>query len=144
MSEHHLHPQRIRRGRGQVRSVVAAVLGVALAGLGATACTPEPPPALAVCPARTEVPLEPVDPVHFSLPRAVSPDGEWLVASRVVGTDLTLSLRRTQTAGVLTVASSATVLAPRFSWMVGTPDGRTVVISHQSPLGQQLVAERCA
>jgi len=106
MSEHHLHPQRIRRGRGQVRSVVAAVLGVALAGLGATACTPEPPPALAVCPARTEVPLEPVDPVHFSLPRAVSPDGEWLVASRVVGTDLTLSLRRTQTAGSSTPVGS--------------------------------------
>jgi dipeptidyl aminopeptidase/acylaminoacyl peptidase len=51
-----------------------------------------------VCPKRTEVLLEPVDPVNYSLPRALSPDGKWLVASRVIGTDLTLSLRRTQTA----------------------------------------------
>ena len=98
MSEHHhLSSRGILRSR--VRSSVAAVLGVALAGVGATACAPEPPPPLAACPSRTAVLLEPADPVNFSMPRAVSPDGEWLVVSRVVADDLTLSLRRTQTAG---------------------------------------------
>jgi len=106
MCEHHLHPRQVRWGRHRVRSFVAAILGVALVGAGATACAPEPPKAPAVCPARTEVPLEPADAVNFSLPRAVSPDGEWLVASRVAGTDLTLSLRRIQTAGSRTPVGS--------------------------------------
>ena len=48
VSEHHLHRRGIRRG--QARSFVAAFLGIALAGVGATACAPEPPPALAACP----------------------------------------------------------------------------------------------
>lgn len=102
MSEQHPHPRRIRRSR----SFVVAVLGVALAGAAATACTPDPPPTLASCPARTEVSLEPADPVSFSLPRAVSPDGGWIVASRSTGTDLTLSLRRTQTASASTTVGS--------------------------------------
>jgi len=73
--------------------------GVALAvlALGAVACTPEPSPSLPACPARQEVQLEPADPVNFSLPRAVSADGQWLVASRVVGADMTFALRRTTT-----------------------------------------------
>lgn len=94
MFEHHLHRRGIR-----VRSVVAAGLGVALAGSIATACVPEPPPTPAACPSRSEVLLEPADPANFSLPRAVSPDGEWLVASRVIGASLDLSLRRTRAAG---------------------------------------------
>ncbi len=97
MSEHRVLEQWVPRRRGQVRSFAAATLVVALASLGATACAPEPTPRLAACPARTEVPLEPADPVYFSLPRAVSPDGEWLVASRVVGAGFDLSLRRTRT-----------------------------------------------
>jgi hypothetical protein len=104
MSEHHLHPLGIRRGR--VRSFVAAILGVALAWVGATACVPDAPPTVATCPTRTEVPLEPADPVNYSLPRAVSPDGQWLVASRVEGTDLVLSLRRTQKASASTPVGS--------------------------------------
>lgn len=103
MSEHHLRPRGVRKGR--VRSLAVTLLGVALVGVGATACAPDPP-APAVCPARTEVPLEPADPVDFSLPRAVSPDGEWLVASRVVGSDLTLSLLRTQAGGSSTPVGS--------------------------------------
>lgn len=92
--------------RDRTRSVVAAAVGLALTAVGATACAPEPPPTLSACPARTEVPLEPPDPVHFSLPRAVSSDGEWLVASRVVGGELTLSLRRTRTAATSTPVGS--------------------------------------
>ncbi len=106
MSDHQLEPRGTRRGRGGARSFVAAVLGVALAAVGASACAPEPPPALAVCPARTEVPLEPPDPVNFSLPRAVSPDGEWLVASRAVGGNFSLSLRRTQAGSSSTTVGS--------------------------------------
>ena len=105
MSEHHTQPRRGHR-RVQLRSVVAAAVGLALTGAGLTACAPEPPPTLAACPDRTEVPLEPPDPVHFSLPRAVSPDGEWLVASRVLGTELNLSLRRTQAAATSTPVGS--------------------------------------
>ena len=75
---------------------------------------------------------------------AVTPGGSLLATQWSSPPNLGDVVESHPTAGVLTVASSATVLAPRFSWMVGTPDGRTVVISHQSPLGQQLVAERCA
>ncbi len=106
MSEHRPRPNGIRRGWGRARPLVAAILGVAWAGALATACAPEPPPALTVCPVRTEVPLEPADPVNYSLPRAVSSDGEWLVASRVVGADLVLSLRRTQAAASSVPAGS--------------------------------------
>lgn len=127
MSEHHVHPRGSRRVF--VRSSMAAILGVALAGAGATACVPEPPTALATCPARTEVPLEPADPVNFSLPRAVSPDGEWLVTSRVAGTDLTLSLRRTQKASSgLPVGSLPYTQVAAGSLLVSVPaDGSQVV-----------------
>ena len=78
-----------------VRAV--ALVGLVVVALGAAACAPAPAPGgLPACPTRQEVQLEPADPVDFSLPRAVSADGEWLVASRVVGgTDMTFALRRT-------------------------------------------------
>ncbi len=129
MSEHHLHPRGIRLGPGHVRSFAAAALVVALASLGATAGAPEPTPTPTACPARTEVPLEPADPVHFSIPRAVSTDGEWLVSSRVVGTDLDLALRRTGTSSSSTPVGSlpfASVLAGTLLVSVPT-DGSQVV-----------------
>ncbi|MFZ4516763.1 MAG: hypothetical protein ACOYOP_00120 [Microthrixaceae bacterium] len=89
MSEHpHRTTFRARRGPA------AVLLCLALTG-AAAACAPTPPPGPAACPARTEVQLEPPDPVAFSYPRAVSPNGEWTVASRVIGTDLVLSMRPT-------------------------------------------------
>ncbi len=107
MSDNQMRPKEIGGERGGVHSLVAAVLGVALVAVGATACAPEPPPsALAACPTRTEVALEPTDPVNYSLPRAVSPDGEWLVASRAIGADFSLSLRRTQAGGSSTSVGS--------------------------------------
>lgn len=59
------------------------------------ACTPPSAPTLPVCPARVDVLLEAPDPVNFSLPRAVSPDGTWVALSRIVGDDVELSVRRT-------------------------------------------------
>ena len=116
MSEHPVHSPRLRRRRGQVRSLMVAVLGVAVVATSASACAPGPTPTLTACPARTEVPIEPADPVHFSLPRAVSPDGEWLVSSRVVGAGFDLTLRRTQ------IDSSSTPVGslPYASVMAGT------------------------
>lgn len=105
MSEHHLHPRGIRWDRIRVRPVMAAALALALVGTLTTACAPVPSPP-AVCPGRTEVPLEPADPVHYSLPRAVSPDGGWLVTSRVSGAGMDLSLRRTLTDGTSTPVGS--------------------------------------
>ncbi|HNG24061.1 MAG TPA: hypothetical protein PLC03_08870, partial [Microthrixaceae bacterium] len=71
----------------------------------AAACTPppEPPPA---CPARQQVVLEPTDPVAFSLARAVSPNGAHMVLSRVLGSDLVLSLRTVQPGSPSTVVGS--------------------------------------
>ena len=129
MSEHHVHVPEVRRRRGRVRSFMVAVVGVAVAGAGAAACAASPTPTPTACPARTEVPLEPADPVHFSIPRAVSTDGEWLVASRVVGTDLDLALRRTGTSSSSTPVGSlpfASVLAGTLLVSVPT-DGSQVV-----------------
>ena len=91
MHQDHRHHGARSRHR---RVVVAALLGCSLT-LAAAACAPVPPPGPAACPARTEVQLEPPDPTAFSYPRAVSPNGEWAVASRVVGADLVLALRPT-------------------------------------------------
>lgn len=79
-----------------VVSVVRRTVGVAAAlacGAAAVSCTPPPPSPLPACPARQEVQLEPADPVDFSLPRAVSPEGGWVAASRVVGGDVVVSVR---------------------------------------------------
>lgn len=128
MSEHHPRRRGLRR-RHRVRSSVAAVLGVTLAGAGATACVPEQPPTLAPCPTRTEVPLEPTDPVHYSLPRALSPDGEWLVASRVVGADLALWLRPTGTASSSTpVGSLPYTQVAAGTLLVSAPPGGSQVV----------------
>lgn len=129
MSEHRLHTRGIRRGRIRVRPVVVAALGVAVVGAGAAACTPPQPPTLAACPARTEVQLEPADPVDYSLPRAVSPDGEWLVASRAVGTELALALRRTRVGATSTpVGSLPYDRVAAGTLLVSTPaDGSQVV-----------------
>jgi len=67
-------------------------------GLVAAACTATPPSsALPACPLRAEVTLEPADPVNFSLVRAVSPDGGWVVLSHVEGDQLVLTLREAST-----------------------------------------------
>ncbi|MGB6059598.1 MAG: hypothetical protein WBF71_15185, partial [Microthrixaceae bacterium] len=75
---------------------------------------------------------------------AVTPGGSLLATQWSPPPNLGDVVESHPTAGVLTVASSATVLTPQFSWMVNTSDGRTVVVSRQSPFGQQLVAQRCA
>lgn len=112
MSEHHPHPGAIRRVGHRVhrfrrgRRSVAVAFGVALVASVAAGCAPTPPTTPAVCPSRTEVALEPIDQVNYSLPRAVSPDGEWLVSSRSVGADLVLSLRRTRASGSRTTVGS--------------------------------------
>ena len=82
-------------GHRRVRASLAFGLTAVLLG-AAAACTapPEPPPA---CPARQQVVLEPTDPVAFSLARAVSPNGAHMVLSRVLGSDLVLSLARLKT-----------------------------------------------
>jgi hypothetical protein len=74
---------------------------------------------------------------------AVTPGGSLLVTQWSPPPNLGDIVESHLTAGVRTVASSATRLSPQFSWMVHTTDGRTVVISRQSLLGQQLVAQRC-
>jgi hypothetical protein len=107
-------------------------VGAALAAvaMGTVACAPAPTPGgLPSCPARQEVQLEPADPVNFSFPRAVSADGEWLVASRVVGTDMAFALRRTQGGATSTTVGTlpyAQVVAGRL--LVSVPaDGSQVV-----------------
>jgi hypothetical protein len=129
MSEQQLRTGLIRQRGRHGRSLLAAMLGIALVGAGATACAPETPSPLAACPARTEVPLEPPDPVDYSLPRAVSPDGEWLVASRAVGTELALSLRRTGSDSTSTaVGSLPYAQAATGTLLVSVPaDGSQVV-----------------
>ena len=75
------------------RAAALGVLGVlGLLGALLTACTP--PPAVPVCPTRTEVSLELPSRVDFSLPRAVSPDGTWLALSRVVDGEVVISARK--------------------------------------------------
>lgn len=129
MFEHPVRQQSRRGGRGRRPCCsLLAVLGVALAVAGATACAPPPTPTPA-CPARTEVPLEPVDPVHFSLPRALSADGDWLVASRVLGSDLTLSIRRTTADGASTpVGSLRYSQAASGTLLVSVPDDGSQVV----------------
>ena len=63
------------------------------------ACVPQVPPTptpLPACPVRQTVALEPPDLVNFSLPRAVSSTGEWMVTSRSVAGEPVLSLRTTE------------------------------------------------
>ena len=86
----------------RVRPFVLALAPAALI-VPLVACAPTPPASLPACPARQEVVLEPPDPVSFSLPRAVSADGQWLVATRVVGADMTFALRPT-TSGATSTA----------------------------------------
>lgn len=94
------------------RGAVAAGLAVLAAVL--VACTPPPAPVLPACPARATVYLEPTDPVSFSLPRAVAPDGTWVALSRVVGGDVVISARRadagapTQVLGSIPYTETAT------------------------------------
>ena len=75
---------------------------------------------------------------------AVTPGGSLLATRWGSPPNLGDIVESHPTSGVLTVASSVTVLTPRFSWMVSTSDGRTVVVSRQTPFGQELVAARCA
>lgn len=75
------------------RAAVLGVLGV-LGLLGALLTSCAPPPAVPVCPTRTEVSLELPSRVDFSLPRAVSPDGTWLALSRVVDGEVVISARK--------------------------------------------------
>jgi hypothetical protein len=102
---------------------------VALLAVVAAGCVPQPAPTLPACPQRVEVKLEPADLVNFSLPRAVSSNGEWLVTSRVVGTDMVFALRRTA-AG----AASATVGSLPYSLVAGS----TLLVSVASD-GSQVV-----
>jgi hypothetical protein len=74
---------------------------------------------------------------------AVTPGGSLLATQWSPPLTLGDVLESHPTAGVRTVATAATQLSPQFSWTVTTTDGRTVVISGQSLLGQQLVAQRC-
>jgi hypothetical protein len=79
--------------RRPVRRGAAAVASLAVIAALVVACTP-PAPTLPSCPARAEVQLEPPDPVNYSLPRAVSPDGTWVALSRSVGDGVVISARR--------------------------------------------------
>lgn len=101
-----------------------------MAVLGAVAaCTsPTEPPSLPVCPARQQVVLEPTDPVSFSLPRAVSPDGSRVVLSRVVGADLVLSIRTTQAGSASTTVASIPVAPTDRDVLVGVDDAGTRVV----------------
>lgn len=95
-----------RSSQGPVRARTAAVVGLAVLTLAFTACAPPPAPALPSCPARAEVVLEAPDPVNFSLPRAVSPDGTWVALSRVLGDDVVISVRRTDPGAPIEVLGS--------------------------------------
>ncbi len=78
-------------------SLSGALLAVVL--VGAAACAPPVPPTptpLPACPARQTLTLEPPDLVNFSLPRAVSATGEWMVTSRSIAGEPVLSLRTTE------------------------------------------------
>ncbi len=80
--------------RASLRGTLVAVLLV-----GAAACAPTVPPtpvSIPACPLRQSLTLEPPDLVNFSLPRAVSPTGEWMVTSRSIAGEPVLSLRSTQ------------------------------------------------
>ena len=93
----------------------------------AAACTPppEPPPA---CPARQQVVLEPTDPVAFSLARAVSPNGAHMVLSRVLGSDLVLSLRTVQPGSPSTVVGSLPTAPTDRRVLVGVDDAGSRVV----------------
>ena len=77
-------------------------LGAVAIAIGTAACTP-PPAALPSCPARQEVQLEPADPVTFSLPRAVSSNGRWILISRAIDGQLVVSVRTAVTGSAPTV-----------------------------------------
>ena len=76
---------RIRRG-------VSALL-VTVVGVTGAACTP-PPTGGPSGPCSGQV-VEPADPSLFSLPHAISANGQWLVTSRTIGEDYQLSVRTT-------------------------------------------------
>jgi hypothetical protein len=83
------------RGGSGTRRWMGGVAGVAVLAGGLAACVPPTAPVPA-CPARATVVLESPDPVAFSLPRAVSPDGTWVALSRVVDDQMVISVRRTE------------------------------------------------
>lgn len=116
--------------RARATRTVAVLLTAGLAAL-MTACVPPPtePPLPPACPARQEIQLEPPDPVNFSLPRAVSADGTWLVASRVLGTDMSFALRRTTAdAASTTIGSLPFTQVSGGTLLVSVPaDGSQVV-----------------
>jgi hypothetical protein len=65
----------------------APFVALAVGVLALSACVPPEPSPPPACPARAETQLESPDPVHFSLPRAVSEQGDWVVSSRAVDVD---------------------------------------------------------
>jgi hypothetical protein len=78
-------------------SLSGALVAVLL--VGAAACAPMVPPTpvpIPACPVRQSLTLEPPDLVNFSLPRAVSATGDWMVTSRSIASEPVLSLRATQ------------------------------------------------
>lgn len=75
-----------------LRRFVPALVVVAAA---ASACAAPPATGITSCPVRTEVTLEPTDPVNFSLVRAVSPEGGQVLLSHVEGDQLVFTLRDT-------------------------------------------------
>jgi hypothetical protein len=110
------------------RQTAGAVVIGALAVLCAACTTPGAPAApLPACPARAEVLLEPADPVAFSLPRAVSEDGGWIVTSRAVGDRLDLSLRRTEDGSSSTPVGSMEVGLGDRAFVAVTPGATHVV-----------------
>lgn len=113
-------------GQRRVRASLAVGLTAVLLG-AAAACTPppEPPPA---CPARQQVVLEPTDPVAFSLARAVSPNGAHMVLSRVLGSDLVLSLRAVQPGSPSTVVGSLPTAPTDRRVLVGVDDAGSRVV----------------
>ncbi len=113
-------------GHRRVRASLAFGLTAVLLG-AAAACTapPEPPPA---CPARQQVVLEPTDPVAFSLARAVSPNGAHMVLSRVLGSDLVLSLRSVQPGSPSTVVGSMPAAPTDRNVLVGVDDAGSRVV----------------
>src|SRR5690606_29840862 len=78
--------------RRRVVTVVVACLAAVAAG-----CVPPPTGGggqVPACPARQKSVVEQTDQTDFSLVRGVSANGQWLVTSRAIGTDLELTLRQ--------------------------------------------------
>ena len=86
--------------RAAVQTVRRALPVVAVVLVVTAGCTSPPAAGLPNCPVRSEVTLEPADPVNYSLVRAVSPDGGWVVLSHVEGDQLVLTLREVSAGSV--------------------------------------------